>query len=79
MLVSKSFPPFDVSKRPNLIVVVAVTVACHANFRLVSYVKWLPRSPGCITSFGTTVTNLGWVRGQDHTNNEQTQSVEGII
>ena len=21
------------------------------------------------------VTNLGWVRGQDHTNNEQTQSV----
>ena len=26
-----------------------------------------------------TVTNLGWVRGQDHTNNEQTQSAEGII
>ena len=26
-----------------------------------------------------SVTNLGWVRGQDHTNNEQTQSVEGII
>ena len=25
------------------------------------------------------VTNLGWVRGQDHTNNEQTQSAEGII
>ena len=41
-----------------------------------------------LTKFGTTelegklglltilcVTNLGWVRGQDHTNNEQTQSV----
>ena len=26
-----------------------------------------------------TVTNLGEVRGQDHTNNEQTQSVDGII
>ena len=26
-----------------------------------------------------TVTNLGVVRGQDHTNNEQTQSVDGII
>ena len=26
-----------------------------------------------------TVTNLGCVRGQYHTNNEQTQSVEGII
>ena len=25
------------------------------------------------------VTNLGCVRGQYHTNNEQTQSVEGII
>ena len=25
------------------------------------------------------VTNLGVVRGQDHTNNEQTQSVDGII
>ena len=25
------------------------------------------------------VTNLGEVRGQDHTNNEQTQSVDGII
>ena len=25
------------------------------------------------------VTNLGWVRCQYHTNNEQTQSVEGII
>ena len=23
-------------------------------FLCVSYVKWLPRSPGCITSFGTT-------------------------
>ena len=28
---------------------------------------------------GNTVTNLGCVRGQYHTNNEQTQSVEGII
>ena len=27
----------------------------------------------------TYVTNLGVVRGQDHTNNEQTQSVDGII
>ena len=27
----------------------------------------------------STVTNLGEVRGQDHTNNEQTQSVDGII
>ena len=27
----------------------------------------------------TSVTNLGCVRGQYHTNNEQTQSVEGII
>ena len=27
----------------------------------------------------THVTNLGEVRGQDHTNNEQTQSVDGII
>ena len=26
-----------------------------------------------------SVTNLGEVRGQDHTNNEQTQSVDGII
>ena len=26
-------------------------------------------------SSGRCVTNLGWVRGQDHTNNEQTQSV----
>ena len=25
------------------------------------------------------VTTLGEVRGQDHTNNEQTQSVDGII
>ena len=34
------------------------------------------------TNFGTLqgctpVTNLGKVRGQDHTNNEQTQSVDG--
>ena len=28
---------------------------------------------------GISVTNLGCVRGQYHTNNEQTQSVEGII
>ena len=31
------------------------------------------------TLLTSSVTNLGCVRGQYHTNNEQTQSVEGII
>ena len=51
-------------------------------FRL--YIKWslvlkhVCAGRGNVT-FGVYVTNLGCVRGQYHTNNEQTQSVEGII
>ena len=32
-------------------------------------------TPPPLPSDDASVTNLGWVRGQDHTNNEQTQSV----
>ena len=32
-----------------------------------------------VSRLHASVTNLGCVRGQYHTNNEQTQSVEGII